>query len=167
MKSFNEFLVEEKTRFTFDQLKEYFDQHDFLILSAYRGDKSASENRSNSKKLESALKSSPYSYEPAKGGFIENKGTENERYVDEPSFVVVDVNNARGLLRFGIKQGMKFEQDSILFSDATMNHAVLIGTTSRPDAELRQNERMKVGKPRWGSRGEYYTKIKAGFFTFG
>lgn len=66
------------------------------------------------------IKESGFSYTPVYGGFIENKGTDDEQNVYERSFIVY--NNKRGgevpyfkeLYDFGIELARRYNQDSVL-----------------------------------------------------
>ena len=176
MKTFKQFNESRKEKFKLKDLEEYFGQHDMAVISAERKDHP--DNKAMTRRLESVIGSSPYPYEPAFGGFVENKGQDNEANVDgEHSFVVVDIHDVGSLKKFAVFLGKKLPpkdtnggpggQDSILFSGKDDKTAFLIGTTKRKGADPKLNGKYNLGKPRWGSRGEYYTKIKDGYFTFG
>lgn len=118
--------------------KSMIDRHSengFIVVSPCRGyadfgldpNDSASKQKLaeiNNKRIVDCIKmikASGYSYTPVYGGFIENKGTEDEENVYERSFVVY--NNLKGsgesvdfsnLCNFGIEIAKRFNQDSIL-----------------------------------------------------
>ena len=75
------------------------------------------------RKLITILKKSPWSYMPVYGGFIENKGKENETVVYEKSFMIFNYdkkgnpNKLDDLFNFGIELSKKFNQDSFLYHE--------------------------------------------------
>jgi hypothetical protein len=163
MKTFQQFN-EGRVKFKMEFLKDA--NVDIAILSAERD--GSADNASNSRKLEGLIKSSGYDYEPATGGFVENKGTPEEKLVDgEKSFVVVDTEDKGGLIPAMTKLGKKFDQDAILIKPKDKANGFFMGTTTRKGILPRYRHTQNIGKPRWGSKGTYYTKIKDGFFTFG
>lgn len=117
--------------------KTLLDNHSnycFIVISPCRGyadfglnpnEKGAKEQLANINKLRvkeliQIIKQSGYSYTPVYGGFIENKGTDNEENVYERSFIiysqdkkgnVLDVNE---LVEFGKALAKKYNQDSFL-----------------------------------------------------
>lgn len=117
--------------------KSLLDKHGkygFIVISPCRGyadfninpeDKNAKEqlaaiNNQRIKDIISIIKRSGYSYTPVYGGFIENKGTDNEQNVYERSFVIYNhdkqgnVLNMEDLYNFGIELSKKYNQDSFL-----------------------------------------------------
>ena len=75
------------------------------------------------RKLIAILKKSPWSYMPVYGGFIENKGKENETVVYEKSFMIFNYdkkgnpNKLDDLFNFGVELSKKFNQDSFLYHE--------------------------------------------------
>lgn len=75
------------------------------------------------RKLITILKKSPWSYMPVYGGFIENKGKENETVVYEKSFMIFNYdkkgnpNKLDDLFNFGVELSKKFNQDSFLYNE--------------------------------------------------
>ena len=75
------------------------------------------------RKLITILKKSPWSYMPVYGGFIENKGKENETVVYEKSFMIFNYdkkgnpNKLDDLFNFGVELSEKFNQDSFLYHE--------------------------------------------------
>ena len=107
----------------------------YIIISPCRGGEDFNLNTSNEsdlKKLQSInnkrikdfiqiLKKSNWSYIPVYGGFIENKGEENETTVYEKSFMIFNydkkgnVGSLKDLFDFGVKMSKEFNQDSFLY----------------------------------------------------
>lgn len=75
------------------------------------------------RKLITIFKKSPWSYMPVYGGFIENKGEENETVVYEKSFMIFNYdkkgnpNKLDDLFNFGVELSEKFNQDSFLYHE--------------------------------------------------
>ncbi len=75
------------------------------------------------RKLITILKKSPWSYMPVYGGFIENKGKENETVVYEKSFMIFNYdkkgnpNKLDDLFNFGLELSEKINQDSFLYHE--------------------------------------------------
>ena len=75
------------------------------------------------RKLITILKKSPWSYMSVYGGFIENKGKENETVVYEKSFMIFNYdkkgnpNKLDDLFNFGVELSKKFNQDSFLYHE--------------------------------------------------
>lgn len=73
------------------------------------------------------LKSSGYSYTPVYGGFIENKGTDDEEKVYERSFIIYpydkqgQLKDFNELYDFALKMCKKFNQDSVLIAKPNEN----------------------------------------------
>lgn len=75
------------------------------------------------RKLITIFKKSPWSYMPVYGGFIENKGEENETVVYEKNFMIFNYdkkgnpNKLDDLFNFGVELSKKFNQDSFLYHE--------------------------------------------------
>ena len=88
--------------------------------SKHDADQLAHINNERVKEIISDIKQSGFSYTPTYGGFIENKGTENEDVVYERSFIVYNKDKSgnnrdfEDLFNFGLSMCRKFNQDSFL-----------------------------------------------------
>lgn len=134
------------------------------MITAYRGQYSVQQNEKRNSDLMSDIRSAGFGYVPVTGYYIENPGTPEEQKVIERSFLVISSANDGGRLKFFLeKSGKKFDQDSVLYKDASNDDAVLIGTASGRWPGL--NVEVKVGKWKPNSIGAYYTKMK-GHRTF-
>ena len=109
-------------------------ESDFIAVSPCRGysdfginpsengaeERLAAINNQRIREIIGLIKNSGYSYTPVYGGFIENKGTDNEQNVYERSFVIYNhdrngnVGNMSKLIEFGLQLTKKYNQDSIL-----------------------------------------------------
>lgn len=116
--------------------KSMLDRHGeagFIVISPCRGyadfglentpankEKLAHINRERVKDIIGIIKKSGYSYTPVYGGFIENKGTDQEEQVYERSFVIYnhdrngDIRDMSKLYDFGLYLAKKYNQDSFL-----------------------------------------------------
>lgn len=80
-------------------------------------------NHKRVKEFVDILKQTDFSYTPVYGGFIENKGKENEENVDERSFVVYNhhkdgsVGDFGELRQFALDMARKYNQDSVLIQE--------------------------------------------------
>jgi hypothetical protein len=92
----------------------------FAIVSASRFKNTNQENNQLTKELFLKLKNSNYSYIPVFGGFIENKGSENEQHVYEKSFLILNYNKEgeelpfQDLKNFALEICSEYNQDSVL-----------------------------------------------------
>jgi hypothetical protein len=90
------------------------------IVSASRFKNTNQENNQLTKELFLKLKNSNYSYIPVFGGFIENKGSENEQHVYEKSFLILNYNKEgeelpfQDLKNFALEICSEYNQDSVL-----------------------------------------------------
>jgi len=107
-------------------LNKIFQKHyndGFIIITSWRGEKSIEENNKDFNDLKGFVKNNKFSYIPVFGGFIENKDTDLEREVREPSLLVTNheigsnkvKQNDTVLFNLGIELCNKYNQDSFLF----------------------------------------------------
>ena len=64
------------------------------MISAFRGDKTASQNKLNNLSLKAKLLSDGFDVTKIYGSYIENYGSENEQVVSEESFFVVETDKS-------------------------------------------------------------------------
>ena len=134
------------------------------MLTAYRGQYSVQQNEKRNSDLISDIRSAGFGYVPVTGFYIENPGTPEQQKVIEKSFLVISSANDSGRLKFFLKKsGAKYDQDSVLYKEASSEDAILIGTTSGRWPGM--NTEINVGKWKPNSIGSYYTKMK-GHRTF-
>lgn len=151
-------------------------KHDSGTISASRfardcgdGERYTSdENKRRSVILESKLKVMGYSVTAIRGTYVENYGSSNEIEVKEQSYIVVDIND-KGTLKYDlIKLGIMFDQDSITFSKINGDY-YLISTNTCPKGHPgkgRIGVEQKLGKPFFGNKGEFHSKINGRPFVF-
>lgn len=107
------------TEVKLNRILDYHFKNGFIIISACRGDNTSVINKALSKKLLADIISSKHSYIPVYGGFIENKGTDEEREVQEVSFLVPKNKdeNINNLVELGKNLCAKYNQDSFLLKN--------------------------------------------------
>ena len=118
--------------------------------------------------LKSKLMSMGYGVTAIKGTYIENYGSSNAREVSEESFLVVDLKDKGTLKKDLIKLGEMFEQDSITYSLPSGEY-YLISTNKCPDGypgNGRIGVEVKLGKPLFGEKGEFHSKVNGRPFVF-
>jgi hypothetical protein len=142
------------------------------FISACRSENSPKENERNTNQLRQTLESRGHKVVPVKGGFIENKGTPQEKHVDgEDSFFVGHKhqgNDGGRVYRDLIDLGKRYKQESIIHKPHDSDVASFHGTKKGADPDLGQHQ--VIGKAHWDKEAEgaeYYTKTQNGRqFTF-
>ena len=103
----------------------------FAIVSASRSENTNQENNQLTKELFLKLKNNPYSYIPVFGGFIENKGSENEQHVYEKSFLILNYNKKgeelpfQDLKNFALEICSEYNQESVVLKSPDGNPKTL------------------------------------------
>lgn len=122
-------------------------------------------NRDNNAKLKKQLLGLGYGVTKIKGTYIENFGSDKAVEVDEESFIVVDLKDSGNLKKDLEKLGNMYDQDSITFSKKSGEY-YLIGTNKCPNAYPGYKREQKLGKPMFGDKGEFFSKINGRPFVF-
>lgn len=144
--------------------------HAVGAVTAFRGDKTKAENKSNNKKVLAYLMNAGYSVIKVKGSYLENFGSETQKEVGEESFFVanykIEGDDDGQLERDLIKLGRLYDQDSIL-SVPFEKKGYLYGTSKRDDAFPDYGQKVVVGKPVFGdAKGEFFSRVKGRKFAF-
>ena len=127
------------------------EDQNFAILTAYRGSYSANENIRRNKALAADIRNLGYGFIHLEGHFIENKGTPEERDVDEDSLFVI--SNGDTNFNNNIKKlAKKYEQESIVLKDKDKIYIF--------DFE---SGAFDIGDYHPGKIGEYYSKLKTSY----
>ena len=126
--------------------------HAVGAVTAFRGDKTKAENKSNNKKVLAYLMNAGYSVIKVKGSYLENFGSDTQKEVGEESFFVanykVDGDDSGQLVPFEKK-------------------GYLYGTSKRDDAFPDYSQKVVVGKPVFGdAKGEFFSRVKGRKFAF-
>lgn len=89
-----------------------------MMISACRGERTEKENEAKTDELAKDIRSAKLGYVRILGGYIENKGTEDEREVTESSFFVAKPKDMsdEDFFDIAIKLCRKYGQDSVLIS---------------------------------------------------
>ena len=99
----------------------------FTIISACRGENGPEENNRRTRELLDSLKRSNFSFVPVYGGYVENKGTEEEKQVYEPSFVILAFSKEgkqipfKEVYDFTLDAARKYNQEAFLSKEPGRN----------------------------------------------
>ena len=148
-------------------------QHDSGTISAFRYAKNCgegevyakNENKQRNTILKAKILRMGYTITPIKGVYIENYNSNNERDVNEESFLVIDINDKSKLRDDLIKLGEMFEQDSITYSKANGEYYI-IGTNKCPNSYPGYRIVHRLGSTIYGEGGEFHSKVKGRPFEF-
>lgn len=94
-------------------------ENGFAIVSACRGECTAEENIARTREMISIIRSNDFSYTLSYGGFIENKGEEDEREVYERSCIIYaekkdGTPDPEGMYMLALQICRLYNQDSVL-----------------------------------------------------
>lgn len=139
-------------------------------ITAFRSERTESENKANNHKLLATLLSSGFSVTKIKGSYLENYGTSDAREVKDESFFVantkVEGDDGGELERELIKLGRFFDQDSV-FSVRFAQPVVLIGTSKRDKTSPSYDVREQLGKIKTDdTASEFFSRIRGRKFAF-
>jgi len=171
-KNFKTFVNES----SLNRVWKHSQEHDTGTISAFRYAKdcgdgerySLDDNKKRSSELKSKLLASGYGVTLVKGTYIENYGKDNEQEVQEDSYLVVDLKDSGNLKKDLIKFGSQYEQDSITFSEKSGEY-YLISSNKCPSGYPGNGtigKEVKLGKPLFGAKGEFHSKINGRPFVF-
>lgn len=156
MMTFNDKMLHESS---LSRIYQHSQESNIGMITAYRGDYSKQQNETRNSNLISDIRSAGFGFVPVVGHYIENPGTPEEMKVIEKSFVVISSADDSGRLKGFLKRmGVKYNQDSVLYKDASEEQAVLIGTASGRWPGL--NVEHKVGTWHANKIDNYYTQMK-------
>lgn len=155
---------------------QFSKKHDTGTISAFRYQKDCNEggiipkktNLDNSQILKSKLLKLGYGVTKIKGSYIENYGSKDAKDVDEESYFVVDLKDKGNLKKDLIQLGLYFEQDSITYSKPSGEY-YLISSNKCPKGYPgfgKVGVEIKLGKPIFGDKGEFFSKINGRPFVF-
>ena len=140
------------------------------IIGACRGENTPEQNKKNTEELHQSLLSRGHKVIPSFGGYVENKGTPQEKEVNEPSFIVAHKHqgNDKGAILNSITElGKRYKQESVLHKPHNSDVASLHGTTK--SAEMDVGDKVDIGTAHWDKDAEdspYYTKVNGHKFSF-
>jgi hypothetical protein len=159
------------------RLWEHAKKHDTGTITAFRFARdcgegkpySETENISRNRELKSILLTKGFGVTSIKGSYIENYKTKNAKEVKEESLFVVDLNDNKKLKNTLIALGIKYEQDSIIFSEAGGEDYTLISTNKCPNGYPGRGivgVEEKLGKAIFGKDGEMFSRVNGRPFVF-
>tara|TARA_R100000005_G_scaffold96098_2_gene80694 strand:- start:241 stop:825 length:585 start_codon:yes stop_codon:yes gene_type:complete len=155
------FLAESSLSRFYSHMKEY----DTAIISAYRAENTAKENKEKGQILKARLLKRGYGVAKLVGSFIENFETPEAVEVTEESLLVVNKHNKPNFFKSIENFGIEYEQDSVLLIPRGASDAFLVGT--RPDNEYPPfGETMDVGGIKMGEESEFMSRVKGRPFHF-
>ena len=171
MKSFKQI-----TESSLSKIWKYAKGHDTGIITAFRSRKNClegepitrSENRKRNRTLKALLLKEGYQVIAIKGVFIEGFNSDHETEVNEESFFVIDGNDTGDLKKDLVTFGEIFEQDAIVYADKN-GTAYLISSNECPNGypgEGKIGVKVKLGKPMFGKKGEFFSKVNGRPFVF-
>jgi len=145
----------------------HIQKHDSGTITAFRDKRDCGdgesytkgENKARNKVLLASLLKKGYSVTKAKGTYIENYKSPNEKEVGENVFIVIDINDKGDLKETLKKLGKEYEQDSILFIPKGGKEGFLIGTNKCEYGFPGYGKINKLKNPIFGKKGEFFTRI--------
>lgn len=166
IQTFKQRLLHEASVRSLSRIWQHSNESNIGMITAYRGEFDVKQNNARNKELASLIRQAGFGYVQVTGFYIENLGQNDERKVQEKSFLVMSSATDSSKLRdFLIKMGIKFNQDSIFYKDASKDKGVLIGTASGRWPGMKVE--VVAGKFTPQKLGTYYTKMKGDRkFTF-
>lgn len=102
---------------SFNRARSHMNKYDCCFISASRDENSGKQDIANNRRLASDIRAAGLTYLRATGGYIENKGTDEEVEVVESSFLVV--NNRYTYSEFKklcLHWCAKYNQESVMFT---------------------------------------------------
>lgn len=110
------------------RLWQHNEKSNWGMITSFRGDKSLQDNKKTNSQLEREIRVQNFGFVKVIGHYIENLGSSDERKVREESYIVISSPADKGKLKtFLIKQGQKYNQDTVLYKEPGKN-PILIGT---------------------------------------
>lgn len=169
-KTFNDFR-NVLTEASLTRIWDAIQKHSSGAITSYRGERTKAENKANQRELLAYLKTKGYSVISVKGSYIENFGSDNQKEVGEPSFIVINrevEGDDGGKLKADlIKLGKKYDQDSVLIIPVGGKDAYLHGTSKRDNAYPDYGKEVKVGSGKFGyASGEFFSRVRGRKFAF-
>lgn len=164
MQTFKEYLTES----SLTRVLHHTEHSNIGMISASRGEHTSQQNKEANKSLEKDIRSHGHGIIHVKGRYAENKGTPQEKHVEEHSMIVIGKKKDDGgeLLKHLKHYGEKYNQDSILHKGASDEHAQLHGT-SHTGSWLKHGETHNVGKFHPNRAAEFTSHLKGHkSFTF-
>ena len=154
-KNFKEFLNEASV----GRVLQHTQGRNIGMITAHRGEYTASENKERNKQLESDIKGSGHGFIHVKGRYIENHGSPNSKAVDEHSYLVIGKkgDDSGHLHNTLTSLGKKYGQDSVLIKKHNSDNVEFHGTKEGGWPGLGKIE--SVGKFHPNRAGEFHSVL--------
>lgn len=143
------------------RLKNYYDNYECAMLSAFRGSNTKAENMALSRELKSKLESKGYSVTRIMGVYVENYKTPEAKEVNEVSYFVANHKNDSNFIKNIINFGKEYNQDSIFIWD--LKKPYLYGTNNANFPGL--DKKVYQGDMFFSKSGEFMSKVNGRPFT--
>lgn len=146
---------------TFARLEKHFQNNDCAFISACRSENILEENNIATNNLADDLMRLGYGYVKVKGGYIENKNTPEEKFVEEKTFAVFNNNDPT-------KYHTNFKRDMIGLCRRYNQECVLIKMKGESGHYYDQkgNESENFNKVSQVDIEKFYTRLRSNIFKF-
>ena len=147
------------------RIMQHIQENGCMIISAERSERSEEENIRKTQELENDIRSYNLGYRPSLGGFIENKGTDEERAVSgELSFIVakpLSMGDAE-FLKIAVELGKKYDQESVTVALKSLNNGrpSWVNTSTDPYDIDMDFDGVRQTRTEGEDKDEYFTKTK-------
>jgi|TARA_R100000458_G_C8277479_1_gene252995 hypothetical protein len=160
MKSFKNYIKEASKRSVSRQRAHYEKGRSTAGISAYRGDRTPSENKKADKELKSKIKKSGHGYVKVHGTYPETHKDGTKKTMKEPSYIIhakgTSKKDHRRLKKFAKRAGKEAGQESVLMT-SKKHGSRLHGTKKK--SWPGKGKSVKVGKMKAGRGGDYHTQM--------
>lgn len=145
------------------RLQSHSQKFDTGTISAFRDNYSLKQNLVRNKRLKLDLEAAGFGVTTIKG-----VGQEDGKAVEEFSYFIADIKKLGNLKEVLISLGVKYEQDSITYSEKGNNPYILISTNKVPEGSGggKIGVEHTLGRPNFGVEGEFFSKIRGRPFLF-
>lgn len=170
MKTFREFITEKTmlTEASLGRLVQHFQDGDCIaIVSAFRGERTKSENMKMTKALRAFVLGAKFGFNKVIGGYSEKMEDGTIVNVDDEHSTIIYAKPEREaeLRKLAVALGKKYEQDSVLFVGSDRK-AVWIFTRADNFMNKPVGSTMELGEFHPKQIGMYFTKIGKKNFSF-
>ena len=170
MKSFKEFINEKDSlnEASLGRLYQHFNDGDCIaIVSAFRGERSKSENMKLTKELRAMVLGAKFGYNKVIGGYSEQleDGTTVDIDDEHSTIIYASPEREKELRTFVVSLGKKYKQDSVLFIGKDRKAKWIF---TRPDNFMNKpvGSTEDLGDFHPAKIGKYFTKIGKKHFSF-
>lgn len=117
---------------SFNRARSMMNKYSCCFITAWRAELSTNEKNKRNQQLASDIRSSGLTYYKSTGGYVENKGTDDEVRVVEKSFMVVNNRYTyENFVKLCVYWCGKYGQDSVLITQPSSDNNGAINVTGR------------------------------------